>query len=458
MAAVEEFVIQRAERTQVKLRIALQGSSGGGKTATSLMIARGMVAELERRGALPGHLDCHIGLLDTERDSAKLYSHLVPFDTIVLQPPYSPSRYLKALSALERAGYSVIIVDQITHEWYGEGGVLQMVRDSKEQNDFAKWNGPSQEHELFIDTLLKSPAHLIVTMRSKTAWVLEDEVGRDGRTRKKPKRIGMQAKQREGTEYEFTTLLDLEVGSNSATCLKDRTELFVINEQVGRMGPDWGKRLIDWVYSAKKPEPAQVGPSAEEQCIAVADAGVRACERAANVPDLQLAFESQQRAIKAFQPTAGAEVVKRELARLVEAKDLKKGSFGRPNAGPAPADVGETISPDDMANLELLVSDAGLTMAAVKAQFGVAMLAHLPVARFDECQAWIHEQALAQGRAGLPTFTHRAAPAEGKGPREVLQDTVTKIGNARGGLFSGESAPGSFSDMKDDIPRDSSGQ
>jgi hypothetical protein len=441
----DEFVIQRAERTQVRLRIALQGSSGGGKTASSLLLAKGMVAEMERRGVLPD-LPCHIGLLDTERDSAKLYSHLAVFDTIVLEPPYSPKRYLGALRALERAGYSVIIIDQITHEWYGEGGILQMVRDSKEFNDFAKWNGPSQEHELFIDSLLKSPAHLIVTMRSKTAWVLEEEVGKDGKTRKKPKRIGMQAKQREGTEYEFTTLFDLEVGTNIATCLKDRTELFPIGDRVPQdskpvrnkngtpslgIGIGWGEKIVEWVHTAKVLEPAQEGPSAEDRCIAVTDAGIRACQRAENVPDLQVAFLAQRKAIGVFQASAGSDVVAREIARLTAACADRKASFGTAG-GVAPVDSGEPVSPDDVINLEMLISDAGILPADVKAKFGIPRLASLDVARLMDVQAWVIEQAGARG-ISLRPFSHKAAPVDAPSPKEKALEIVDRIAAERSG-------------------------
>ena len=320
----EEFKIQRAERTQARLRLALQGPSGAGKTATSLLIAKGMVAALQARGKLPAHLDgVYIGLLDTERDSAKLYSHLVPFDTLVLEPPYSPQRYRAALQALERVGYPIIIADQITHEWYGPGGVLSMVAESKDFNDFSKWNGPSQEHDLFIDTLLRSPAHLIVTMRSKTSWVLEDKVGRDGKVRKTPQRVGMAAKQRDGTEYEFTTVLDLAVPSNEATCIKDRTELFEVGERYGRMGPGWGERLMDWVYSAKVPV-AVPELSPEMRALGVCEAGIRSIERAPNMPDLQKAFHDAQRALRACSVDAGADTVTTLLERLVGAKDAHK--------------------------------------------------------------------------------------------------------------------------------------
>jgi hypothetical protein len=336
---MDEFKIVRAERTQARLRLALQAPSGGGKTATSLLIAKGMVGALQARGKLPTHLDgVFIGLLDTERDSAKLYSHVVPFDTLVLEPPYSPARYLGALHALERVGYPIIIADQITHEWYGQGGVLSMVANSKEYNDFARWNGPSQEHDAFMDGLLQSPAHLIVTMRSKTAWVLEDRVGKDGKTRKTPTRVGMAAKQRDGTEYEFTTLLDLAVPSNEVTCLKDRTELFTVGERYGRMGPAWGEKLIEWVYSAKAVEAGPPAPSPAMRALAVCESGIRAIERSPNIPDLQIAFQAAQKALRACSVDAGADAVVPLLERLVDAKDLRKDAL-RPLPGKDPAIV-----------------------------------------------------------------------------------------------------------------------
>lgn len=356
----EEFKIVRAERTQVRLRIAIQGPSGGGKTGTALLLAKGMVQALQARGKLPGHLeDVFIGLLDTERDSAKLYSHLVPFDTLVLEPPYSPARYLAALRQLERVGYPIIIADQITHEWFGPGGVLSMVAAAKGDNEWARWNGPSQEHEAFIDGMLQSPAHIIATMRSKTAWVLED-VQRNGRTVKAPRRIGLAPKQREGTEFEFTTVLDLEVKTNQATCTKDRTELFRIGEPVARdasygpsmaslgMGPDWGARFINWVYEAAKPEPLKdAEPTPAMRALAVCEAGIRALNACPNVPDLQIEFDKAQKAMRAQSITAGADVVVPLLERLIEAKDLRR-DFLRPAKGQPHPSIVKDLAPGEV--------------------------------------------------------------------------------------------------------------
>lgn len=447
--ADEQFQIVRAERSQVKLRVALQGPSGGGKTATALVLAGGMIQALRARGKLPSHLDgVYIGVLDTERDSASLYSHLVPFDTLVLEPPYSPQRYSAALRALERVGYPIIICDQITHEWHGKGGVLDMVSASTATNEFAKWDGPSQDHEQFIDDLLQSPCHLIVTMRAKTEWVLEDKVGRDGRTRKTPTRIGMAAKQRAGTEYEFTTLLDLSVPSNDATSLKDRTGLFPVGEHFGRLDASWGVKMIDWVYDAAKPVAEAAVPPAL-QARAVFDAGVRLMGRCTTAPDLARVFVEEQRKLKGLSQSAGRDVVVPLLEQLIVEKDRCKDAFG-PETRPAVA--GELISPDDVVNLEVLLSDAKVDSARVKAVFQVARLSLLPLARWEEVQAFVIGEAGPVVGSGLAAYGH----VEPKAPPAVAPSAVEHLGTLVGEIAAErDSASGTrsfFDGMKDDLP------
>lgn len=460
----DDLVIQRATREQVKLRLAFQGVSGGGKTATMLLVARGMVEELGRRGKLPD-LDCHIGLIDTENDSASLYSHLVDFDRIVLSPPYSVDRYLKCLSSLEAAGYSVIITDQISHEWEGPGGILDQVGKSKAYNDFAKWNGPSQDHDRFIDRYMHSPAHILCSMRAKTEHSLEEQETRPGSGvfKKVPVRIGIKPKQREGTEYEFTCLFDLAHGTNAATCLKDRTEMFPINQVVPRdamlaagnpsqgMGIAWGAKFIEWVYSAKKAAAPPPEVAAEERCIAVADAGIRACQRTANVPDLESAYLAQRNAIGAYQPTAGADVVTREIGRLKDACAAHKASFGAAGGVAQVAPSGGPISPDDCANLETLLSDAGVLAADVKAHFKVPRLAALAVSQWDTVVAWVIAGAAERGIVLKPVAHVPDAPAPAS-PKAVTDGIIEKIAQERGGLFTKPTGSAALATMPDDLP------
>lgn len=446
----DDLVIQRATRAQVKLRIALQAVSGGGKTATSLRLAKGMVAELGRRGKLPD-LPCHIGLLDTERDSASLYSHLVEFDTLPLAPPYTVDRYLEGLTKLIRAGYSVIIMDQITHEWHGDGGILSWVRDiqAKGGNEYTAWKKPSEAHDRFIDAILNCPTHIICTMRSKTAYALE----KNEKGKMVPTRVGLQARQRDGTEYEFTTVLDLAAGTNAATCHKDRTELFKVGEVYPRMDESWGRRLIEWVYSASKPSAVAPELAAEDRCVAVTDAGIRACERAPNLPDLQSVYLKQVDAIKAFHTNAGVEVVKRELLRLAAAKDVRKAALGSMGGNPS-APSSECISATDCVNLETLLADAGVVAADVKTQFNIPRLAALPVSRWDEAVGWVVAEAGKRGIELRPIAHVPEVEQREPSPLEVVRGMQEKIGRSRGGLFA-EGSPDSgsgFADMPDDIP------
>lgn len=343
----EDFVIEEASRDQALLRLLLQGPSSGGKTTTALLIAAGMVKALGALGKLPGHLNRQIGLICTERGSARKASHITPFDLLVLSPPYSPQRYRAALARMERIGYPVIIIDQISHEWSGEGGVLQMVANSKEFNDFAKWNGPSQDHEEFIDSLLHSPAHLICTARAKTEWLLVEKE-KNGRIVKAPERIGMQARQREGTEFEFDTVLDLRPGSNEVRCIKDRCELFVVDETYARLDSRAGERFVKWIYSAPTEVDAAARVSPADRAAEMAEASVRAIEGAPNLPELERVFLAEQRVLRDYVKVAGRDVIVPLLERLTAAKDARKACFV-PVAGYKPAGLVSDLDPAEVA-------------------------------------------------------------------------------------------------------------
>lgn len=219
---------QKAARKRVKLRLALSGPSGSGKTHSALLIAKG--------------LGGRIAVIDTERGSASLYSDMVEFDTMELEPPFSPERFIKAIDTAWQGSYDVCILDGITPEWDGSGGCLEMnekIANVKFRgNTWAAWNETTPRHRAFLDAILQAPMHIIATIRSKTETVQGDD--------KKVKKLGMKAVQREGVEYEFTVVLDLEHEKHYAVASKDRTRLFsephIITE-------DTGKRLVAWLDS-----------------------------------------------------------------------------------------------------------------------------------------------------------------------------------------------------------------
>ncbi|AFL72632.1 ATP-binding protein [Thiocystis violascens] len=207
-------MFHQAERRQAKLRLALCGPSGSGKTYSALLIARGLAP------------DGQIALIDSERGSGELYADLTPYDATLIEPPFSPARYIERICRAEQDGYDVLIVDSLSHAWTGEGGVLDLhdkaTAASRSGNSFMAWREVTPQQTALVDAILGVNLHVIVTIRTKTAYDVVD----DHKGGKKPIKIGLAPVQRDGLEYELTTVLDLAVDSHVATATKDRTSCF----------------------------------------------------------------------------------------------------------------------------------------------------------------------------------------------------------------------------------------
>ena len=223
-------MFHKAHRGTSKLRLALMGPAGSGKTYSALQIAKG--------------LGGRIAMIDTERGSGSLYSHLVDFDVAELTPPFSPERYVEAISAAEQAGYGVLIIDSLSHAWAGPGGVLD-IHDKVTKavrNSFTAWREVTPDHNRLVDAMLGSACHVIVTLRTKTAYEVVSEGGKT-----KVAKIGLAPQQRDGLEYEFTVVFDLSIDGHVATATKDRTSLFDGNY----FTPDaeTGIKILEWLNS-----------------------------------------------------------------------------------------------------------------------------------------------------------------------------------------------------------------
>ena len=220
--------IRRAERKKAKLRLGIAAPSGAGKTYGALLMAFGMGGK--------------VGLIDTEHGSGDLYAGLGEYDIIAIDAPYTVKKYQQAIQAFEEAGYATIIIDSLTHAWAGDGGLLdkQGKLADRGANSFAAWRTITPEHNALVDAMLKSPCHIIATMRAKQDYVLET----NDKGRQQPKKVGMAPVQREGMEYEFTVMLDVDMG-HIASASKDRTSLF--DGQMFKITPDTGKTLMQWL-------------------------------------------------------------------------------------------------------------------------------------------------------------------------------------------------------------------
>src|SRR5438105_1319497 len=117
----------KATKVDAKLRMALIGPAGSGKTFTALSVAAG--------------LGGRVAVLDSEHGSASKYADLFEFD--VIEPEtFSPQVYIDAVLEAERAGYGVIVLDSLSHAWAGKGGALEMVDAASRRakgNKFIAW-------------------------------------------------------------------------------------------------------------------------------------------------------------------------------------------------------------------------------------------------------------------------------------------------------------------------------
>ena len=222
-------MFEKATKKRAKLRLALSGPAGSGKTYSALRVAAGMGGR--------------VALIDTERGSASLYSDLFAFDVAELEPPYRPDKYVAAIEAADAAGYDVVIIDSLSHAWAGEGGILEWVDDIKEttRNKMTAWKEPTAAHNRLVNAILGMNAHCIITLRAKQSYAIET----DARGKTTVRKLGMASIQRDGVEYEFTTVLTVGMDHFAQVDVagKDRTGLFAkpceLSEETGEMLLAW---------------------------------------------------------------------------------------------------------------------------------------------------------------------------------------------------------------------------
>lgn len=219
--------LQIATRTQAKIKMALQSPSGGGKTMSALMIAYGLIADWSK-----------IAVIDTENYSASLYAHLGAFNVINLTAPFTAEKYIEAIKLCEEASMQVIIIDSISHEWDGAGGILDL-HSKMAGNSFTNWSKLTPRHNAFVQAMMQSCCHVIATIRSKQEYVLTEKNGKQV-----PEKVGLKAITREGMDYEFTIVLDLDI-KHHATASKDRTGLFMDKPEF-KVTPTTGAQILNW--------------------------------------------------------------------------------------------------------------------------------------------------------------------------------------------------------------------
>jgi hypothetical protein len=224
--------LQTATRKQQRARIALQGPSGSGKTYSALLMAYGLCSDWGK-----------IVLIDSEKGSGSLYAHLGSFSTIQLSAPYTPEKFSEAIELAENASKEVIIIDTLSSEWDGWGGVVQSL--SSEQENLNSLSQILPRHHHLMYALELSSCHVIITLRTKEDYVLVERNGY-----KVPEKVGLKPIQHQGITYEMNTVLNLDM-QHKAKASKDRTHLF--EEESFQITVETGARLLKWCQDGVEP-------------------------------------------------------------------------------------------------------------------------------------------------------------------------------------------------------------
>jgi len=241
-----ELTFVKAERKKVKLRVGIIGPSGSGKTFTALRLAKGIGGKT--------------ALIDTEHRRSEYYAPEFAFDVLHMEPPFTPERFNKAIEAAALAGYEIAIIDSASHEWAGRGGILE-AHNAMDGNSYTNWGKVTPRHNSFVEKINYSPMHIILTIRGKDLYVLEE----NDKGKQVPKKVGMGGEQRPGFEYELTCSFMLDVHSHVATVEKDNTHIFEGRYEL--LTEEHGKQLLAWAQSGIEAPPPQLpreSPPAEQ--------------------------------------------------------------------------------------------------------------------------------------------------------------------------------------------------
>jgi hypothetical protein len=231
-------MFQKATREQSKLRLAIFGVAGAGKTLTSLRLAKGIAGDNGK-----------IAVIDSEAGTASKYADNekwpVNFDTCILgENELSIDSYINAINNAK--DYDVLIIDSLTHAWQELLIEVDLLANTKYKgNTWSAWNQGTPKQKKLIKVIQWFSGHLIATMRSKTEWSKYTYIKANGQTGTAPKRDGLAPEQGKGIEYEFDILMSMS-DKHAAEIIKDRTGKFqdkIIQDPDEKLGVEFKEWL-----------------------------------------------------------------------------------------------------------------------------------------------------------------------------------------------------------------------
>lgn len=253
---------QRATKSQSKLRCAVFGPSGAGKTFTSLRVAKGLAGDSGQ-----------VAVIDTERGTARKYADRFEFDVLELKDQ-TVQGYIDAIRLAAGGGYSVLVIDSLSHAWESLCEEVEKLAKAKYRgNSWSAWSEGTPQQRKLVAAILDFPGHILATMRSKTEWTTTDNNGK-----KTPQRVGLSPQQGKSIEYEFDLLIEIST-EHIANVIKDRTGRWQ-DKLLEKPGEDFGRQLAEWLNDGSAP-PRQEPPAPKDVLARAREAVAKAADAAA---------------------------------------------------------------------------------------------------------------------------------------------------------------------------------
>lgn len=237
--------IRKARREGARLVIGLAGVSGSGKTYTALQLAYGLANKKADK----------VGFIDTENRRGSLYADVLPEPFLIgdLYAPFSPARYIEAIHAFQKAGVEVLVIDSVTHEYEGIGGVQEIAEAGNPR--LPNWNRAKAEHKRFMNALLTCDMHVIVCLRAREKAKPEKQMV-NGQEKLVYIDLGLQPIQEKNFVYELTAGVMLHDAGQRQDVLKCPAELLpILGRGEGYLTAKDGQAIREWVDGAVQLDP-----------------------------------------------------------------------------------------------------------------------------------------------------------------------------------------------------------
>lgn len=237
--------IKLATRQGVRPLIGFYSESGGGKTYSALLLARGFVGPKGR-----------IVIVDTENKRGALYADVAPFapyEILDLGEPYTPARYSEAVDLVEASGASIGIIDSGSHEWEGPGGVCDMADDNRTKSGkdgLHNWRKPKLEHAMFVQRIMRSSIPWIVCLRAKFKTRQVKEAGKKAEIVKDDYLTPLQS---EEFIFEATVHGEIDLNHNFHPRKTSHPGLAACFPKGAPIELEHGRMLAEWCASDSKP-------------------------------------------------------------------------------------------------------------------------------------------------------------------------------------------------------------